>query len=135
MTRSARPVPRGGSRPTATAAALLTALLAALVVLAALLVPAALDGPHPRAPQSLSGGVEAGGAPVADDAPPAVRTAAARVHGDLPAPPPPAGLAPRDPAGTAPPGTPAPPTAVPPPVRPRPADGHPLRAPPPPPGT
>ncbi|MFC9291831.1 hypothetical protein ACFT0E_35160, partial [Streptomyces sp. NPDC057052] len=120
MTRSARPVPRGGSRPTATAAALLAALL---VVLAALLVPAARNGPHPRAPHSLSGGVEAGGAPVADDAPSAVRTAAARVHGDLPAPPSPAGLAPRDPAGAAPPGTPAPPTAVPPTVRPRPADG------------
>ncbi|MEU8652330.1 hypothetical protein [Streptomyces sp. NPDC048737] len=132
MTCSARPVPRGGPRPAATAAALLAALL---VVLAALLVPAAHHGPHPHAPHSVSGGVEAGGAPVADDAPPAVRTAAARVHGDLLAPPHPAGPTPRDPADTASPGTPAPPTAVPAPVRPRPADGHPLRAPPPPPGT
>ncbi|MGV9939621.1 hypothetical protein [Streptomyces sp. NPDC003401] len=134
MTRSARPVPRGGPRPPTTAAALLTALL---VVLTTLLTPAAHDGPrlHPHAPHGVSAGVEAGGAPVADDAPPAVRTAAARVHGDLPAPPALAGLDPRDPAGTASPGTPAPRTAVLPPVRPRPADGHPLRAPPPPPGT
>jgi hypothetical protein len=129
MTRSARPVPRPG----ATAGALLVALL---IVLTSLLAPAAYDSFHTPDTVSVSVAVsaQASGAPGADDAQPAVRTAAVRVHGELPAPPAPATLVPRHPADVLPPGIPAPPTAVPASVRPRPADGHPLRAPPPPPG-
>ncbi|MDX3527301.1 hypothetical protein P1P75_12830 [Streptomyces sp. ID05-39B] len=129
MTRATRP----GPRPGATAAALLVALLVALT---SLLAPPAYDGFH--TPDTVTGSVSvsarASGAPAADDAQPAVRTAAVRVHGDLPAPPAPATLVPRHPAELLPPGIPAPPTAVPLSVRPRPADGHPLRAPPLPPG-
>ncbi|MEV4228672.1 hypothetical protein AB0J81_16535 [Streptomyces bobili] len=125
MTRSARPVPRPG----ATAAALLVALLVALT---SLLAPPAYDG-FPTTADTVSVTARASGAAAADDAQPAVRTAAVRVHGD-PAPPAPATLLPRHPAELLPSGIPAPPTAVPPSVRPRPADGHPLRAPPLPPG-
>ncbi|MFI0087183.1 hypothetical protein [Streptomyces bobili] len=127
MTRSAR---RPASRPTATAATLLVALL---VVLTSLLAPPAYDGFHTTV-DTVSVTAQASGAPGADDAQPAVRTAAVRVHGELPAPSAPATLVPRHPADVLPPGIPAPPTAVPASVRPRPADGHPLRAPPPPPG-
>ncbi|MEU0119201.1 hypothetical protein ABZ137_37355 [Streptomyces bobili] len=130
MTHSA---PRPASRPTATAAALLVALL---VVLTSFLAPPAYDSFHTPDTLSVSVSVsaQASGASGADDAQPAVRTAAVRVHGDLPVPPAPATLVPRHPADLLPPGIPAPPTALPSSVRPRPADGHPLRAPPPPPG-
>lgn len=130
MTRSARR-PASASRPTATAAALLVALLVALT---SFLAPPAYDSFRTPDTVSVSVSAQASGAPGADDAQPAVRTAAVRVHGEIPAPPAPATLVPRHPADVLPPGIPAPPTAVPASVRPRPADGHPLRAPPPPPG-
>lgn len=134
MARSTHTVPRrGGLGP----AAMIAVLLA---VLTALLSPPTHGSPHvPDGAVLASGALQAGSGPYADDGHSALHSVAARsprdTTGERPSPPAPATRAPRCTADSPPQfaSSPLPATRL--PASTQPADCHPLRAPPPLPGT